>query len=103
MSHTHSRVRNLGIAGILALLAAILTLVYVSHGQGGGAKAAAIPSTSVLVANHDLAVGTPVGSALATHAIVLRKLPTTALEPGALTSPTGIRGDVVLQPIFPGE
>ena len=103
MAHNHSRVRNLGLAGVLALLAAILTLIYVSHGQGGGAKAAMIPSTDVLVAAHDLSVGTSVSSALSTHAIVLRSVATSALEPGSLTSPGAVRGDVVLQPIFRGE
>jgi Flp pilus assembly protein CpaB len=103
MTHTSSRTRNLGIAGGLAALAAILTLLYVSHGSGDRAQAAASSTDSVLVATADLPVGTSLSNALAGHTVVSKKLPVAAIEPGTLASATGLGNDVVVQPIFKGE
>src|SRR4051794_35104886 len=103
MAHSSTRVRNLGLAAGLALLAAILTMLYVSHGQGGGAQAASSPQIAVLVAAQDVPVGTSVASALADHAIVLKKVPSSAVEPGTLAAAAGVGGAVVVQPIFRGE
>src|SRR3954454_11589801 len=99
-----SRTRNLGIAAGLALLAAILTMLYVSHGQGGdNANAAAVATMPVLVATRDLTVGTSVGDGLQGGGISLKKLPADSIAPGAVTSARSLGRSVVTQPIFKGE
>jgi pilus assembly protein CpaB len=103
MTHTSSRKRNLGLAAGLALLAAIMTLIYVSHGGGGGAQAASSSTQAVLVATADLPVGTSLATAVAAHSIVSKKLPAAAIEPGTLTGVAGLGNDVIVQPIFKGE
>jgi Flp pilus assembly protein CpaB len=99
---TNTRTRNLGIAGALALTAAILTMLSVSRAQGG-TTASSMPSLSVLVATRDLSVGTPVSAALAAGQIVLKKLPAESVAPGSVSGAAGLRGQVVIQPIFKGE
>lgn len=103
MSRT-ARTRNLRVAGALALLAALLTMLYMSRAGGGPRAASAATAVSpVLVATRDLAVGTPVSVALASGGIKLERLPGEALAPTALTHATAVRGQVVIQPIFKGE
>jgi Flp pilus assembly protein CpaB len=98
----NTRTRNLGIAGGLALGAALLTMLSVSRAEGGTAKVT-LASTPVLVATRDLTVGTPVASAVAGGAIVIKRLPAESIAPGAVTNSSGLRGQVVIQPIFKGE
>jgi Flp pilus assembly protein CpaB len=99
---TNTRSRNLGIAGGLALAAAILTMLSVSRAQGS-TTSVSVSSAPVLVATRDLAIGTPVSSALAGGAFALKKLPAESVAPGSVASATGLRGQVVIQPIFKGE
>jgi pilus assembly protein CpaB len=99
---TNTRTRNLGIAGGLALAAALLTMLSVSRAQGGTTKVT-LASTPVLVATRNLSVGTPISSALAGGGIVVKKLPAEAVAPGSVTNAAGLRGQVVIQPIFKGE
>jgi Flp pilus assembly protein CpaB len=104
MSNT-SRTRNLGLAAGLAVVAALLTLVYASRGGKSGPvdANAAVAVAPVLVATHDLAVGTPVSSALAGGSIVVKKLPAESIAPLAVTNARALRGEVVIQPIYKGE
>jgi Flp pilus assembly protein CpaB len=99
---TNTRTRNLGIAGALALAAAVLTMLSVTRAQSGTAAVAA-SSAPVLVATRDLAVGTPISTALAGGGIVLKKLPAESVAPSSVSSSAGLRGQVVIQPIFKGE
>jgi Flp pilus assembly protein CpaB len=98
-----SRSRNLGLAAGLALLAAILTMLYVSHGQGGEKANAAVALAPVLVATRDLQVGTSIEDALAQGAIAIRRLPAESIAPNAVTNARTLRRSVVIQPIFKGE
>lgn len=102
MTAARSRTRSLTLAGILAVLAAILTMLYVAHG-GGGAKAASGATAPVLVATHDLPVGTSASQALAGGGIVLRHVSTGAFGADALASAAPLRGEVVVQPIYKDE
>jgi len=98
-----SRSRNLVVSSALAALAAILTMVYVGHGKGGTARAAADKTVPVLVATRDVPVGAAVSKALADGSIRLERIPPEAVGPDSVTSPTAIRRDVVIQPIYAGD
>jgi Flp pilus assembly protein CpaB len=97
-----TRIRNLGVAGGLALLAAILTMLYVQGADGGTAVTTPPRTVAVLVATRDLPVGTPVASALADGAIAVRQVPAGSLAADALRSPRALRG-LVVQPIYANE
>ena len=93
------RVRNIGIAAALALLAAMFTFFYVSnykrHVQQGEEL------VDVYVASHDISVGES-GAEVAgglTHKRVARQ----AVVPGAISDPSQIQKLVATQPIFTGE
>jgi Flp pilus assembly protein CpaB len=98
-----SRSRNLVVATALAVLAAVLTMVYVGHGKGGTARAAADKTVPVLVATRDLPVGTAVSQALVDGSIRVERIPPEALGSDSLTGPAGIRGEVVIQPVYAGD
>jgi Flp pilus assembly protein CpaB len=93
------RVRNIGIAAALALLAAMFTFFYVSnykkHVQQGEQL------VDVYVASHDIPAGTS-GTEVAgslTHKRVAR----TAVVPGAISDPSQVKRLVATQEIFSGE
>jgi pilus assembly protein CpaB len=94
--------RNLAAAGVLALVAALLTSAWVSRAQGG-AKAPAIAKVPVLVATRDLPIGTPATAAFRDGWIAIRQLPAESASPVSLPSATPLRGQVVTQPIYKGE
>src|SRR4051794_27766449 len=97
-----TRTRNLGIAAGLALFAGILTMLYVSRAQGS-TKVTTPQNASVLVATRDLAIGTPVSTALASGAIKLRSVSAQSLASGAVADTEALRGKVVVQPIYANE
>jgi Flp pilus assembly protein CpaB len=93
------RVRNIGIAAALALLAAMFTFFYVSnykkHVQQGQEL------VDVYVASHDIQVGDS-GAEVAgslTHKRVARQ----AVVPGAISDPSQIQKLFATQPVFTGE
>lgn len=95
------RVRNLTIAIVLAALAAALVSVYVANyrrdvqrGQG---------DVGVLVAAHDIPVGTPGSQVVAGHMLTTRVVPRQAVVPGAVSSPAQIAQLVVTQPLYAGD
>jgi Flp pilus assembly protein CpaB len=93
------RVRNIGIAAALALLAAVFTFFYVSnykhHVQQGEEL------VDVYVASHDISIGSTGGEVAGslTHKRVARQ----AVVPGAISDPSQISKLVATQPIFTGE
>jgi Flp pilus assembly protein CpaB len=98
-----SRSRNLLVASGLAAVAAVLTMVYVGHGKGGTARAAADKTVPVLVATRDLPVGTAVSKALADGALRVERIPPEAFGSDSLASAASIRHDVVIQPVYAGD
>ncbi|TMK77676.1 MAG: Flp pilus assembly protein CpaB [Actinobacteria bacterium] len=95
------RIRNIGIAVALAIVAALLTTFYVTNYkrnvQQGEQK---VP---VYVASHDIPLGTP-GSDIAHHSMlrvehVLRR----SVVPGAISQPDQIDKLVAVEPIYAGE
>jgi Flp pilus assembly protein CpaB len=103
MFRTSARTRNLLLAGVLAVAAASLTALALSRAHSGTAVAAPRPTSSVLVATRDLPVGTSLAGALASGAVAPRQVDTQSIAPGALTTASAARADVVLQPIYRGE
>jgi Flp pilus assembly protein CpaB len=93
------RVRNIGIAAALALLAAMLTFFYVSNYKRHVQQSEEL--VDVYVASHDISVGTTgaeVAGSLA-HKRVARQ----AVVPGAISDPAQVQKLVATQPIFTGE
>jgi pilus assembly protein CpaB len=94
------RTRNIVTAAALGLLAVVLVMVYVSkvrNNQDVGKKL-----VSVLIASHDIQAGTP-GTTLQNGAFTTKRVPERAAVPGALTSPTELRGEVATSNILAGE
>jgi pilus assembly protein CpaB len=100
---SRSRTKNLLLAGVLAALAGLLTIMSVGRAQGGTHEAKATPSLPVLVAARDLPVGLSLDQALARKDVVFQKLIPDLIEPNAVLNPGAVRGKVVLQPIYKGE
>jgi pilus assembly protein CpaB len=96
------RLRNFAIAGALALLAALLMSAWVSRAQGR-AETKPAPTAPVLVATHDLPIGTSASAAFRDGRIAIRRLPAESISPAGMTSATSLRGQVVTQPIYAGE
>jgi Flp pilus assembly protein CpaB len=93
------RTRNIAIAVGLALVAMLLTLLYVANYRRSVQSGQS--TVNVFVAKHDLQAGSPgttVAGALRTLAI-----PKRTVEPGAISSPNQIAGLVLSQPLYQGD
>lgn len=101
MSARHDRIRNLGAAGVLAVVAALLAMLAMPR-HSGKAEAASRQQRA-LVATRDLPVGTDVAAALASHAIAWKPVAAGSLATDAVGSGLAGSGQVVVQPIYAGE
>jgi len=95
------QLRNVVIAVVLGLLAAVLTMAYVTnyrknvqHGQ---------QDVGVLVASADIPAGTSGAAIVSGHMLVRKTIPRTALVPGAISSPDQIAKLVSTQEVMVGE
>jgi len=96
------RTRNILIAAGLALLAVVLTLVYVSHAKKSAAGAVAAP-VQVLVASRDIPIGTA-GKALAGSGwLVTKSFQPSDVPAHAYTNVTQLSQLVAVQPTYAGE
>jgi pilus assembly protein CpaB len=93
------RVRNIGIAAALALLAAIFTFFYVSNYKKNVQQGEQL--VDVYVASHDISVGTS-GSEVA-GGLTKQSVARRAVVPGAISDPSQVNKLVATQPIFSGE
>jgi Flp pilus assembly protein CpaB len=93
------RVRNIGIAAALALLAAMFTFFYVSnykkHVQQGQEL------VDVYVASRDIPAGT--SGADVAGSLAHKRVERTAVVPGAISDPSQVKRLVATQEIFSGE
>jgi Flp pilus assembly protein CpaB len=93
------RVRNIGIAVALAVIAALLTSFYVTnykrHVQRGE------DHVTVLVAKHDIPVGTAGSDAVGMMSAT--EVPRRSVVPGSISSPDEIKSLVASQETFAGE
>jgi pilus assembly protein CpaB len=95
------RLRNIGIAVVLAIVAALLTTFYVTNYkrnvQQGEEKVA------VYVASHDIPLGTS-GSDVASGGMLrVDHVPRRSVVPGAISQPNQVDKLVAVQPIYAGE
>ncbi len=95
------QLRNVVIAVVLGLLAAVLTMAYVTnyrksvqHGQ---------QDVGVLVASADIPAGTSGAAIVSGHMLVRKTIPRSALVPGAISSPDQIAKLVSTQEVMVGE
>jgi len=93
------RTRNIAIAVGLALVAMLLTLMYVVNYRHSVQTSQAM--SKVYVATHDIPVGTSGGDL--GHALKLISVPRHTVAPGAISSPTQVAGLVVSEPIYQGD
>jgi pilus assembly protein CpaB len=95
------RVKNIGIAVVLAAFAGLLTIFYVTqykrHVQHGESK------VSVLVAARDIPAGTTGAEVVGQHYLTTETVPRRTVVPGAVSSSDQLSNLVVTQQIFSGE
>jgi pilus assembly protein CpaB len=96
------RTRNILIASGLALLAVVLTLVYVSHARKSSTNAVAAP-VSVLVASRDIPIGTAGTKLAGTGWLVTKTFQPSDVPSGAVTNVHQLALLVAIQPTYAGE
>ena len=99
-SRVDYRLRTLGVAAFVALLALVVLTSYLHSYERGVREGVA--KTDVLVAARDIPAGTPAAS-LAHGLLQLRHVPRDAVVPGAIASAHELAGLVSQQPILKGE
>jgi pilus assembly protein CpaB len=98
---TAYRLRNILIAVALAVVAALLTVFYVSNYKESVKKEQ--QTVPVLVATRDIPVGT-LGSQVASGKMVAtREIARSAVVPGTISNPAQIRNQIAVEPIYAGE
>jgi Flp pilus assembly protein CpaB len=95
------RVRNLAIAVGLALVAMLLTLLYVTNYKRSVQHAGT--NVQVYVAAHDLSAGTAGADLIKHHDLRLATVAQRSVVPGAISSPDQIQSLVLTAPIFADE
>ena len=95
------RLRNIGIAIVLAVIAALLTTFYVTnykrsvqHGEG---------NVPVYVATHDIALGTSGTDVAQGGGLRVEQVPRRSVVPGAISQPDQIADKVAVEAIYAGE
>ena len=95
------RLRNIGIAIVLAVVAALLTTFYVTnykrsvqHGE---------QNVPVYVATHDIALGTSGADVAQGGGLRVEQVPRRSVVPGAISQPDQIADKVAVQPVYAGE
>lgn len=95
------RLRNIVIAIVLAVMAALLTTIYVtSYKKHVDSQQ---QNTQVYVAARDIPAGTLGSQIVAGHMLTTVHVARKALVPGLVTNPAQISGLIVTQPVFRGE
>ncbi len=96
------RVRNMIIAGALAVCAVALMLVYASHAKKHSTASAA-SDVQVFVATRDIPIGTTGAQLAGSGWLATRKLPSDAVAASAVTSPAQLANEVAIQSTYRGE
>lgn len=92
--------RNIGIAAVLAVAAALLTAYFVKSAQDNAESGGVL--TKVLVAAGDIVAGTP-GSNLDSGRLEVKEVPRDSVVPGAVASPQQVADLVTTDNILRGE
>ncbi|MGZ8694895.1 MAG: Flp pilus assembly protein CpaB [Gaiellaceae bacterium] len=91
------RARNTAIAGALAALAVLLTMVYVHNVKSDAQEGSSL--VRVMVAVRDIVAGTPGSEA----SLQPREVPRRTVVPGAIANQTAVAGLVATDQIYAGE
>ena len=94
------RLRNIVLALVLGIVAALIALVYASHGR---TQTSASGSVTVLVAEKNIPVGTAAADLTKTAAVKSVAIARSDLVPGAATDLASLSGLVATQQIYAGE
>jgi Flp pilus assembly protein CpaB len=104
IAHLRTHSRNVALAAAAGILATVLTFAYAARGGTTQSKPAkSVATTSVLVADRNIAIGTPGSSLLLGSGLKAVAVPASALVPKAVTRRSEISHLVATQPIFAGE
>ena len=95
------RIRNISLAVVLALVAALLTTFYVSNYKRNVQRGEG--NVTVLVASRDIPAGMPGKEAVAKNLLAARELPRRSVVPGAVSSPDQIAKLVATEQTLVGE
>jgi pilus assembly protein CpaB len=95
------RVRNIGIAAALAVVAALLTVYFVNSAQQDSKEGNAL--VSVVVAVKDIVAGTPGTKLSQSDVLEQRELPRKSIVPGAVSNPQQVADLVATDTIYAGE
>ena len=95
------RLRNIGIAVALALVAGLLTIFYVTNykREVQGAE----ENTPVYVAAKDIPAGTPGDEVISGGYLQKQEIAKRAVTPGAISSPDQLSGRLAAAPVYAGE
>ncbi|HST14277.1 MAG TPA: Flp pilus assembly protein CpaB [Gaiellaceae bacterium] len=96
------RTRNIMVAAALALLAVVLTLVYVSHARSSAQADTSAP-VKVLVAARDIPIGTSGATLAGTGWLVTKSYQHADVPSGAMTTRAQVASLVAIQPTYAGE
>jgi Flp pilus assembly protein CpaB len=94
-------IRNLVIAGGLAIVAIVAVLIYTSNVQQAAKEGQA--RVQVYVARVDIPAGTPADDIIARGDLIQKDVVQDDQLPGVLTATTGIKGMVLKQDLFTGQ
>jgi Flp pilus assembly protein CpaB len=95
------RIRNVVVAVGLALVAMLLTLLYVTNVRRSTQRSAG--TVQVYVAARDVAGDTPGSQIVAQHELRLEQVQRSAVVPGAISSPGQISDLLLAGPLYEGE
>lgn len=95
------RTRNIFIAVGLAVVAALLTVFYVSNYKSSVRSGS--ETVSVLVAAKDIPQGTLGSDVIAKNMLTTQEIPRKAIVNGTISQPQDIQGLIATQPIYVGE
>lgn len=95
------RIRNIGIAVALAVVAALLTTFYVTNYKRNVQQSE--EKVPVYVAARDIALGTPGSDVAQRNMLRVEHLPRRSVVPGAISQPSQVEKLVAVEPIYAGE
>src|SRR5437763_1404271 len=95
------RLRNIGIAIALALVAVLLVFFYVANYKRTVQQGQ--DTVSVYVAAKDVPAGTSGADALSQHLLVTKSIERSNLSPGWISSPDQIKNLVAADKLYPGD
>src|SRR6266540_5511047 len=95
------RLRNIGIAVALAIVAALLTTFYVTNYKRNVQQGE--DTVPVYVASHDIALGTSGADVANRKMLRVEHVPRRSVVPGAISQPDQIDKLVAVEPIYAGE